>query len=436
MEKHFFRRSMVVLFTTCMVGTTLSACGKTPVSKMVDKATRKTSEATLSCSERVCDKDLSEFKSMFTVTVHKKGKEENIPNSDIISIVKKSERDDGITYIATAKVNGKKVTTSELVVPKRAPIYAGYKDNTLYFAATEQEIKNVGVVDGRFNYGDVSFFSLTPWEPECKNITKINVLSEIKPTVCDYWFSHFSHLTEIENINNFNTKNVYDMHGMFDGCVNLTSLDLSSFDTGNVTDMEDMFNGCTSLCSLNISNFNTSNVINMKGLFANCNSLTTLNLSNFDTSNAMYMQNMFYYCESLTSLDVTHFDTSKVLDMNHMFFKCSSLKALDVSNFVTNSVACMASMFESCESLSELDLSNFDTDKVNSMNCMFDCCHGLKSLNLGKFETKNLDFPPTFFECSKDLKIYTTSEKAKEALLEVYTDKGLTDEDIIVGSSK
>ncbi|WP_347499924.1 BspA family leucine-rich repeat surface protein [Ruminococcus albus] len=37
------------------------------------------------------------------------------------------------------------------------------------------------------------------------------------------------------------------MNGMFAGCSNLTSLDLSSFDTSNITDFSDMFADCNKL---------------------------------------------------------------------------------------------------------------------------------------------------------------------------------------------
>ena len=37
------------------------------------------------------------------------------------------------------------------------------------------------------------------------------------------------------------------MNGMFYGCSNLTSLDLSNFDTSNVTNMTYMFRGCVNL---------------------------------------------------------------------------------------------------------------------------------------------------------------------------------------------
>ena len=45
------------------------------------------------------------------------------------------------------------------------------------------------------------------------------------------------------------------MYQMFDGCYDLTSLNLTSFDTSNVTIMQFMFNNCSSLTSLDLSKF-------------------------------------------------------------------------------------------------------------------------------------------------------------------------------------
>ena len=99
-----------------------------------------------------------------------------------------------------------------------------------------------------------------------------------------------------------NTSNVTYMNYMFDGCYNLTSLDVSNFDTSKVTTMDSMFQDCTSLTSLDLSNFNTSNVNNMNCMFYNCSSLTSLTLSGWDMSNVTYMTDMFKGCSALKEI--------------------------------------------------------------------------------------------------------------------------------------
>ena len=50
------------------------------------------------------------------------------------------------------------------------------------------------------------------------------------------------------------------MSNMFEGCVNLKSLDLSNFNTTKVEDMSQMFCGCEQLKYINLSSFKTFKV--------------------------------------------------------------------------------------------------------------------------------------------------------------------------------
>ena len=192
-------------------------------------------------------------------------------------------------------------------------------------------------------------------------------------------FNGCSNLTSLD-LRNFNTSKVTSMNGMFYGCSNLTSLDLSSFNTSNVTDMNNMFNNCSGLTSLDLRNFNTSNVTRMNFMFGGCSGLTSLDLSSFDTSNVTEMISMFYECSSLSSLTLSNFDTSKVTRMGGMFDGCSNLISLDLRNFNISNVSAMSNMFDGCSGLTSLDLSGWNMSKVTSMYGMFDGCS--KSLNI------------------------------------------------------
>ena len=59
----------------------------------------------------------------------------------------------------------------------------------------------------------------------------------------DYGYSRCL-LSSIVGIEYFNTSEIRDMSGLFEGCVNLTSLNVSHFDTRNVTSMKNMFSDC------------------------------------------------------------------------------------------------------------------------------------------------------------------------------------------------
>lgn len=166
-------------------------------------------------------------------------------------------------------------------------------------------------------------------------------------------FNGCSNLTSI-NIEALDTSNANDMSYMFQGCSSLASLNLSKFDTSHVTRMDYMFEGCSSLKNLSLSSFDTRSVTSMGGMFSDCGSLRAVDVSSFDTSNANYMPSMFSGCSSLASLDILGFDTSSVTDAYAAFYGCSSLKRLDLSSFDMSAVREMSSFFYGCTSLQEV----------------------------------------------------------------------------------
>ena len=213
-----------------------------------------------------------------------------------------------------------------------------------------------------------------------------------RPITTDYWFQGCSYLKDIEGIGYLNTSDVQDMGWMFEGCTNLTSLDVSNFNTANVKYMARMFYKCSSLSSLNVSKFDTRNVTRMDEMFCYCSNLSSLDVSNFDTGNVTHMHSMFNGCSSLTSLDVSNFNTSNVTYMVGMFSDCSSLTSLDVSGFDTRNVTNMGSLFNGCSSLTRLDVSRFDTRNVTDTGLaqMFRKCSNLASLDVSNFDTRNV----------------------------------------------
>ena len=290
--------------------------------------------------------------------------------------------------------------------------YAVLEGNTLTFYYNDEKDAKGGMSVGPF-YGfadrgwyearnsitsvifDASFANCTTltttayWFYDCKNITSIEGISNLKTdNVTDMaeMFYHCSKLTEL-NLESFNTANVTTMNGMFSGCSGLTSLDVSGFKMDNVTYMIAMFSGCSSLTNLEFANFNAQNVTSMTYMFKDCSSLTSLDLSGFNTENVTDMYEMFYGCSSLTSLDVSSFKTENVTSMTEMFYNCEKLTTLNLSNFKTGNVTSMKEMFAYCSSLTSLDLSSFKTDNVTDMSYMFLDCSGLTSLNVSGFKT-------------------------------------------------
>lgn len=136
--------------------------------------------------------------------------------------------------------------------------------------------------------------------------------ADYRPTSTNSWFRYCVKLQDVKGIRNLNTANVTDMHGMFNKCRSLASLDLSSFNTEKVTDMREMFGYCMSLTSLDLTGFNTANVTDMTIMFRGSSSLTTI-YCNDDWSvggKVDYYRGMFSKCPNLKG-DGAAYDSSK-----------------------------------------------------------------------------------------------------------------------------
>ena len=165
-------------------------------------------------------------------------------------------------------------------------------------------------------------------------------------------------LTGIPGVETWDTSSVRDMPGLFCGCENVESIDVSHFDTSSVADFESMFRQCSSLSEIDASRFETSKARNMSSMFQGCSSLARLDASSFTTDNVKTMNSMFAGCSSLSGLDLSSFDTKNVEDMQLMFYGCTSLENLDLTLFNADSLQTASRMFDYCERLSEVKLGS------------------------------------------------------------------------------
>ncbi|MBR6177729.1 MAG: BspA family leucine-rich repeat surface protein [Bacteroidales bacterium] len=157
------------------------------------------------------------------------------------------------------------------------------------------------------------------------NYTKVvfdNSFKDARPMSCARWFSGLNHLTTIEGIQNLNTSDVEDMYGMFQGCSNLTCLDLRWFNTHKVTNMCRMFYGCSNLTDINLKGFKVGH-IDISSMFQGCYNLESLDLSDFDIvgKNA---RRLFFGCYKLKYIIVSK--SWEITDSsNEMFYGCDNL---------------------------------------------------------------------------------------------------------------
>ncbi|MBQ8961056.1 MAG: BspA family leucine-rich repeat surface protein [Ruminococcus sp.] len=122
------------------------------------------------------------------------------------------------------------------------------------------------------------------------------------------------------------------------------------------------------------SDIDTSNVTNMDGMFYGCNQLTTLDLTGFDTANVTSMQAMFRSCSKLEEikLDSTKFTDDSLTTVYRMFDECSALKQIDFRGFKGEKLENAQSWFAQCKHLEYIDLSNFNGgSKITILNWTF-----------------------------------------------------------------
>lgn len=116
-------------------------------------------------------------------------------------------------------------------------------------------------------------------------------------------------LTEIDT-SSMNMRSVTNISGMFDGCGNVTSFDLSGLKTIirplTAQSGDSLFRSCGSIKSIDLRGINcTKYWTSLDNTFRNCSSLTSVNLGGCDFSNVKYVSNTFDGCTKLEYIYVT-----------------------------------------------------------------------------------------------------------------------------------
>lgn len=189
-------------------------------------------------------------------------------------------------------------------------------------------------------------------------------------------FFDFTGIKSIDFGTNFDTSNVTNMDGMFQECINLTSIDLSSFNTSKVTSMLGLFSmwhhrdSSSALTEINISGLDTKNVTNIRDMFSYNHNLTNIvGLEDMNTTNVENMQGLFYDCKSISNLDLRNWNTTALVDVNQMFAGCSNLENINICSFRTGNVTNMKLMFYNTPKLKHIYVGpNWTTANASTTN--------------------------------------------------------------------
>ena len=229
----------------------------------------------------------------------------------------------------------------------------------------------------------------------CTSYTEIHEINTSKLISCDDMFNGCINLVTLNALSI--PKTVTSLNRMLNGCIGLTSISTHLFDTTNVTNMTNMFNNCIALREVDMSNWNTSNLVNTSIMFQDCKALTTLDFTSFKNAKINTLYQMFQGCKELQTVNLSSLDTSRVTNFTAMFYGCESLKTLNLMDFSTQSAVSIATMFRDCKSLESLYISNFDISQVTDTNNFVRGCTSLKILDLSSFNTARVALSTDMF---------------------------------------
>lgn len=214
----------------------------------------------------------------------------------------------------------------------------------------------------------------------------------VAPSDCNNMFSFYKGTNGIDGFSNLDTSTVTTMQGMFEGCSNMGSINISELNTTNVTSMANLFKDCTSLTKVDgLNTLNLNSCTTFEGLFSNCSNIEKIDLSNLNAAELTNIQLMFQKCYKLTTIDLTNITINSITNMYGLFNECTALTSIDVSAFNTDNVTEMHDLFAGCTNLSNITgIDTWNVERVTNMVSMFDGCKKLESLNLSNFQTSSL----------------------------------------------
>lgn len=185
--------------------------------------------------------------------------------------------------------------------------YAVYDNGTLSFYCDRDADSRTGT-----KYPLNAAGQLPGWHDVAADITSVNITEGFYalPTTTYAWFEGCSQLTDID-LSNLRTSSVKEIARMFSGCANLANIDMSTFTSAQYTSTNSLFKGCSSLTTLDLSTLNTSEVTDMASMFEGCGNLSTVLIgNNWETGKVTSSDNMFLDCNKLRGYFGTTYDAN------------------------------------------------------------------------------------------------------------------------------
>lgn len=274
------------------------------------------------------------------------------------------------------------------------------------------------IVDGRLEVRptegrETGFLGTFGWRRYCYLIRSAVILPGVTATTCEGMFEGCDQMTEVD-LSGLDGSSAVSLTGMFNDCSALTSVDLSCLSGSSPNDVAFMFFGCSSLVSVNLSGINGSNISTLEAMFNSCSELVSVALPDLSDSIATNTQTMFFDCVKLAELDLSGVHMPYLSNMENMFRRCKSLTSIDLSALGASDVKDMDSVFSECTALERVDLSGLEGSSPKEMNELFSACSSIKELDLTALDSsqaKTLNY--LFYNCPQlkrvDLSSFDTS---------------------------
>ena len=235
----------------------------------------------------------------------------------------------------------------------------------------------------------------------CIKLTSVD-LSNFDFSLFNDFYGMFLDCNNIEIIKFGNIPSVSNFGVAFQNCLKLETIDLSTINLSGTSNMLNMFYGCPKLKNVNFGSSATTSLNNMQGMFFGCSSLESVDLSNFVFTQVTTMQETFSGCSSLKNVNFGTSATSSLKNMQGLFFHCSSLESMDLSSFIFSSVQTMQEMFSGCSNLKNVTFGNSVASSLSNLQGLFYQCSNLESIDLSNFQTTSVTTMESMFNgCSK-----------------------------------
>lgn len=200
---------------------------------------------------------------------------------------------------------------------------------------------------------------------------KLSSISSV-PTSMSYMFNGCHNLTELD-IKNLNFASITNLSYMFSNCKSMKIIDLTGIETPKITNVDNMFSYCSSLEDIIFDKFNTSLVTTMVGFLLGCSSLTKLptGLNQLDFSKVKTANGFFSGCSGFENLDASSLSFPLNTTLVSFFYNCSGAKRIKLPVFASAKITTMNSAFYGCDSLEEIDWNGLDTSSVTNIASLF-----------------------------------------------------------------